>query len=78
MGGGYASIPGIPVAPEPQGGIRMPISNSSEEWKDKGAAVSVRREVDSNGKTVMKPVKKGVRDFNFGRILGISQQIARP
>ncbi|KAI4593704.1 pkb-activating kinase-like protein [Pestalotiopsis sp. 9143b] len=70
MGGGYASIPGIPIAPEPKGGLRMPISNSSEEWKDKGAAVSVRREVDSHGKTVMKPVKKGVRDFNFGRILG--------
>ncbi|KAK6083616.1 AGC PDK1 protein kinase [Seiridium cupressi] len=70
MGGGYASIPGVPIAPEPQGGIRLPISNSSEEWKDKGAAVSMRKEVDSNGKMVMKPVKKGVRDFNFGRILG--------
>ncbi|KAH8203278.1 hypothetical protein TruAng_002576 [Truncatella angustata] len=70
QGGGYASIPGVPVVPEPQGGIRLPMSNSSEDWKDKGAAVSMRKEVDSNGRTIMKPVKKGVRDFNFGRILG--------
>lgn len=70
MGGGYASIPGVPIAPEPQSAVRMPVSNSSEEWKDKGAAVSIRREVDSNGNTIMKPVKKGVRDFNFGRVLG--------
>ncbi|KAI0137431.1 putative 3-phosphoinositide dependent protein kinase-1 [Xylariales sp. AK1849] len=49
---------------------QLPMSNSSEEWKDKGAAVSMRKEVDSNGKTVMKSVKKGVRDFAFGRILG--------
>ncbi|KAH6656437.1 hypothetical protein BKA67DRAFT_590488 [Truncatella angustata] len=55
---------------QPQGGIRLPMSNSSEDWKDKGAAVSMRKEVDSNGRTIMKPVKKGVRDFNFGRILG--------
>lgn len=73
MGGGYASIPGIPIAPEPRGGVgldNIPGSNSSEEWKDRGAAVSVRREVDAHGKTVMKPVKKGVRDFSFGRVLG--------
>ncbi|KAI1844216.1 hypothetical protein JX266_009700 [Neoarthrinium moseri] len=70
MGGGYASIPGIPIAPEPTGGIKVPVSQSSEEWKDRGAAVSMRKEVDANGKTVMKPVKKGVRDFSFGRILG--------
>ncbi|KAI5862253.1 hypothetical protein GGS23DRAFT_605830 [Durotheca rogersii] len=47
-----------------------PASQSSEEWKDRGAAVSVRTEVDANGKTVMRSVKKGVRDFSFGRILG--------
>ncbi|KAH8677727.1 kinase-like domain-containing protein [Xylariales sp. PMI_506] len=70
MGGGYASIPGIPIVPEPRGGLELPVSNSSEEWKDRGAAVSMRKEVDSNGKTVMKSVKKGVRDFSFGRILG--------
>lgn len=73
MGGGYASIPGIPVAPEPRGGFarpEMPMTGSSEEWKDRGAATSTRREVDANGKTVIKTVKKGVRDFSFGRVLG--------
>lgn len=71
MGGGYASIPGVPTVPEPRGlGLDMQVSNSSEEWKDRGAAVSIRKEVDSNGKTIMRPVKKGVRDFAFGRVLG--------
>ena len=71
MGGGFASIAGVPVVPEPRNfNPDLPVSNSSDEWKDKGAAVSVRREVDASGKTVMKSVKKGVRDFSFGRILG--------
>ncbi|KAH9893742.1 protein kinase-like protein [Xylariomycetidae sp. FL2044] len=71
MGGGYASIPGIPVAAEPRGiGLEIPVSKGSEEWKDRGAAVSMRKEVDANGKTIIKPVKKGVRDFSFGRVLG--------
>ncbi|KAI0900278.1 kinase-like protein [Annulohypoxylon nitens] len=71
MGGGYASIPGVPVVPEPRGFMQdMAVSQSSEEWKDKGAAVSIRKEIDANGKTVMRPVKKGVRDFSFGRVLG--------
>ncbi|PHH61581.1 hypothetical protein CDD81_8162 [Ophiocordyceps australis] len=43
---------------------------TSEEWKDRGAAVGVRREVDSSGHAVVRQVKKGVRDFSFGRILG--------
>ncbi|KAI1095228.1 kinase-like protein [Rostrohypoxylon terebratum] len=71
MGGGYASIPGVPVVPEPRGLMQdMAVSQSSEEWKDKGAAISIRKEIDANGKTVMRPVKKGVRDFSFGRVLG--------
>lgn len=71
MGGGYASIPGVPVVPEPHGlAMDTPVSKSSEDWKDRGAAVSIRKEVDANGKTIMRPVKKGVRDFSFGRILG--------
>ncbi|KAI8630848.1 Pkinase-domain-containing protein [Xylariaceae sp. FL1651] len=71
MGGGYASIPGVPVAAEPRDqGPDMPGSTGSEEWKDRGAAVGMRKEVDVNGKTIMKPVKKGVRDFSFGRVLG--------
>lgn len=43
---------------------------SSEEWKEKGAAVGVRQEIDANGKIVRKEIKKGVKDFNYGRTLG--------
>jgi 3-phosphoinositide dependent protein kinase-1 len=43
---------------------------SSEEWKDKGAAVGVREEIDADGKLIYRQVKKGVRDFVFGRTLG--------
>lgn len=43
---------------------------SNEEWQEKGAAVGVRKELDGNGKPVLKPVKKGVADFHFGRTLG--------
>ncbi|KIN01469.1 hypothetical protein OIDMADRAFT_123551 [Oidiodendron maius Zn] len=43
---------------------------SNEEWKDKGAALGVREEYDDNGKLVLRQVKKGVRDFVFGRTLG--------
>jgi 3-phosphoinositide dependent protein kinase-1 len=43
---------------------------SNEDWKDKGAAVGVREEMDANGKIVLRQVKKGVRDFVFGRTLG--------
>jgi 3-phosphoinositide dependent protein kinase-1 len=43
---------------------------SSDEWKERGAAVSVRQEVDTNGRPVQRVYKKGVKDFNFGRTLG--------
>ncbi|KAJ5155859.1 Serine/threonine-protein kinase PKH2 [Penicillium capsulatum] len=43
---------------------------SSEDWQDRGAAVSVRQEVDANGNTVARYIKKGVRDFSFGNTLG--------
>lgn len=43
---------------------------SSEEWKERGAAVSTRQEMDSSGRPVSKVIKKGVKDFNFGRTLG--------
>ncbi|KAF2116228.1 kinase-like domain-containing protein [Lophiotrema nucula] len=43
---------------------------SSEEWKDRGAAVGTRQELDQNGRPVTRVVKKGVKDFNFGRTLG--------
>ncbi|KAL2159765.1 hypothetical protein VTH06DRAFT_1898 [Thermothelomyces fergusii] len=70
MRGGYAPIPGIPQAPPGSYGPEVPMLASSEEWKDRGAAVSVKREVDAEGRTVIRSVKKGVRDFSFGRILG--------
>jgi 3-phosphoinositide dependent protein kinase-1 len=44
--------------------------SSTEEWKEKGAAVSTRLETDQNGRPVTRLVKKGVKDFNFGRTLG--------
>ncbi|KAK3076837.1 hypothetical protein LTS18_011869, partial [Coniosporium uncinatum] len=43
---------------------------SSEDWQDRGAAVRVRQEVDENGRPITKVMKKGVKDFNFGRTLG--------
>jgi 3-phosphoinositide dependent protein kinase-1 len=44
--------------------------SSTEEWKEKGAAVSTRQDVDQNGRPITRVVKKGVKDFNFGRTLG--------
>ncbi|KAI9852934.1 MAG: 3-phosphoinositide dependent protein kinase-1 [Thelocarpon superellum] len=43
---------------------------SSEEWKDRGAAVGVQREIDRDGNQISRTIKKGVKDFNFGRTLG--------
>jgi 3-phosphoinositide dependent protein kinase-1 len=51
-------------------GLDGPLMPSSEEWKEKGAAVGVRAEIDASGKPVLRSVKKGVRDFSFGRTLG--------
>jgi len=64
MPSGPSSSVGSPYATE---GGPLP---SSEEWKDKGAAIRVRQDVDANGNTVQKVLKKGVKDFNFGRTLG--------
>ncbi|WYZ37435.1 hypothetical protein EsH8_II_000941 [Colletotrichum jinshuiense] len=70
MGGGYVSASAVPSGQRDSYGPEMPLPTSSEEWKDRGAAVGVRRETDANGKTVIRHVKKGVRDFAFGRVLG--------
>jgi 3-phosphoinositide dependent protein kinase-1 len=59
----------VPPTSSPYGAEGGPLQ-SSEEWKEKGAAVAVRQEVDANGKTVQKVTKKGVKDFSFGRTLG--------
>jgi 3-phosphoinositide dependent protein kinase-1 len=68
--------PGSSLPPTP--GVMPPTSSyvengplhSSDEWKEKGAAVGIRREVDAEGRTVTKVMKKGVKDFEFGRTLG--------
>ncbi|TVY93730.1 Serine/threonine-protein kinase [Lachnellula willkommii] len=73
IGGGHIDV--LPPGPpndkpqlyDPDG---IPLPNSSEEWKDKGAAVGLREEYDASGQLVLKQVKKGVRDFVFGRTLG--------
>ncbi|KAK7398757.1 serine/threonine protein kinase [Neonectria punicea] len=69
MAGGYAPGPSGSQSTSPYTG-EASVPASSEEWKDRGAAVGVRREVDATGRTVVRQVKKGVRDFNFGRVLG--------
>ncbi|RMZ89157.1 hypothetical protein DV736_g3611, partial [Chaetothyriales sp. CBS 134916] len=43
---------------------------SSEEWQERGAATSTQRGFDAEGKPVVRSVKKGVKDFNFGQTLG--------
>ncbi|KAI5456274.1 kinase-like domain-containing protein [Mariannaea sp. PMI_226] len=69
MASGYNPPSGTSQPNSPYTGD-TPVPSSSEEWKDRGAAVGVRREVDASGRTVVRQVKKGVRDFNFGRVLG--------
>lgn len=64
---GNSSSPyGVP----PHYGLEGNNISNVEDWKDKGAAVGVREDYDANGKLVLRQVKKGVRDFEFGRILG--------
>jgi len=46
------------------------LTKSGEDWQEKGASVSVRKEIDASGKPVLRTVKKGVKDFSFGRVLG--------
>ncbi|KAG4418545.1 hypothetical protein IFR04_008348 [Cadophora malorum] len=71
MGGGHTdSVPGASSSSAPRYDIDGNLVPSNEEWKDKGAAVGVREEYDANGKLVLRQVKKGVRDFAFGRTLG--------
>ncbi|KAL3453368.1 kinase-like domain-containing protein [Aspergillus insuetus] len=51
-------------------GMENGLMSSSEDWQDRGAAVTVRQEIDANGKPVARYIKKGVRDFSFGQTLG--------
>ena len=73
MGGSQIANPPVPAqSPTPGNpyGVEGGPLKSSEEWQEKGAAVGVRQETDANGRPVLKHVKKGVKDFHFGRTLG--------
>ncbi|KAI4175075.1 MAG: hypothetical protein LQ348_006238 [Seirophora lacunosa] len=47
----------------------LPLAGS-DDWHERGAAVGVRKELDASGRPVLRSVKKGFRDFAFGRTLG--------
>ncbi|KAM5475702.1 serine/threonine protein kinase [Microsporum audouinii] len=64
-----APNPLIPPVSASYGNENAPL-HSSEEWQERGAAVGVHQEIDASGKPVARYVKKGVRDFVFGRTLG--------
>ena len=71
--GGLVSTAGEPVATPASGSPVAPGGGqaaSSEDWQERGAAVGQRQELDANGKLVTRHVKKGVKDFQFGRTLG--------
>ncbi|KAF3766369.1 Pkinase-domain-containing protein [Cryphonectria parasitica EP155] len=71
--GGFTNMPGGPIAPPTNNnnfGPHMPPPGNREEWQERGAAVGVRREVDTEGRTVIRSIKKGVKDFKFDRVLG--------
>ncbi|KAI4252762.1 MAG: hypothetical protein L6R42_007852 [Xanthoria sp. 1 TBL-2021] len=42
----------------------------NDDWHERGAAVGLRQELDASGRPVLRSVKKGFRDFQFGRTLG--------
>lgn len=82
QGSRYGSTPAsqtpLSTTPASQAGILSaspyaieggPLS-TAEEWQEKGAATGVRREYDSNGQSILRPIKKGVKDFDFGATLG--------
>ena len=62
-GSGYESGPG-------QYSGSAPIPSNAEDWRERGAAVGMRQEADATGQVQTRAVKKGVKDFNFGRTLG--------
>jgi 3-phosphoinositide dependent protein kinase-1 len=70
MGGGHTDAPSSSNGTTTMYDLEGSVISSNEDWKDKGAAVGLREEYDANGKLVLRQVKKGVRDFLFGRTLG--------
>ncbi|KAL8685487.1 MAG: hypothetical protein Q9218_007732 [Villophora microphyllina] len=70
MGDGhFGNRSGVGQQPATNGSEGGP-ANSSDEWHERGAAVGVRKELDASGRPVLRSVKKGFRDFSFGRTLG--------
>lgn len=67
--GSSTSTGGYDSAEQPYSGS-APMPRSAEDWRERGAAVGTQREVDASGQTQSRTVKKGVKDFNFGRTLG--------
>ena len=66
---GNTLLSNVPLSSSPYNIEGGPLS-SSEEWKERGAAVSVQQDFDANGKPVSRFIKKGVKDFIFGQTLG--------
>ncbi|KAK9474732.1 kinase-like domain-containing protein [Dipodascopsis tothii] len=46
------------------------IPSSSAEWQERGAAVAVREVSGEDGNVQIRIIRKGVKDFTFGRVLG--------
>ncbi|KAK4935873.1 serine/threonine protein kinase [Elasticomyces elasticus] len=59
-----------PLSSSPYNLEDRPLTSAADDWQERGAAVGVKKEYDADGRQVLKPVKKGVKDFNFGRTLG--------
>lgn len=68
LAGGSAPSASV-LSGSPYGRENGPLA-STDEWQERGAAVGVQREVDANGNVIQRPLKKGVKDFDFGRTLG--------
>jgi 3-phosphoinositide dependent protein kinase-1 len=66
---GSAGSGNTPLSSSPYGVEGGPLA-SSEEWKERGAAVGLRQEIDADGNRVQRYVKKGVKDFIFSQTLG--------
>lgn len=67
--GGSASTAGYESQDQPYSGA-APMPRSRDEWDERGAAMGTRKETDASGSQTSRMVKKGVKDFNFGRTLG--------
>jgi 3-phosphoinositide dependent protein kinase-1 len=67
MSGNHSS-PNRVVSQDRNGRLRD--RTRSEEWADRGAAVAVKESTSRNGTTSTRVIKKGVKDFQFGRTLG--------